>query len=174
MYTSPGHTYAQVGVRHPAHMYVRGRIYFSCTLAVCTCTRYRQDCVTCYVRASTTTHALPYSATVHRCSLQTDRSTSMYVDVRDQTDNPTYGLTGWVPAVKEVRRHFLACEDMAGGSQLCGGESYFLRVIWTQFLACEDVACGSQQSQGKHFFMKYGGPSGGPRCQVDESLFCAE
>src|SRR4051812_47094735 len=28
MYTSPGRTYAQVGVRDPARMYVRGRIYF--------------------------------------------------------------------------------------------------------------------------------------------------
>ena len=31
----------------------------------------------------------------------------------------------------------------------------------THFLACEDVAGGSQQSGGKHFFTKYGGPSGG-------------
>ena len=28
MYTSPGHTYARVGVRDPARIYVRGRIYF--------------------------------------------------------------------------------------------------------------------------------------------------
>ena len=28
MYTSPGHTYARVGVQDPAHMYVCGRIYF--------------------------------------------------------------------------------------------------------------------------------------------------
>ena len=34
-------------------------------------------------------------------------------------------------------------------------------VIWTHFLACEDVAGGSQQSAGKRFFTKYGGPSGG-------------
>ena len=88
--------------------------------------------------------------------------------------------------MREVRRHFLACEDIAGGSQLSGGESYFLPVIWTHFLACEDVAGGSQQSGGQigffartHFlacedvaggsqqsggnvfFVKYGGPSGG-------------
>ena len=54
----------------------------------------------------------------------------MYVHVRDQNDNATYASTGWVPTV----RHFLACEDIAGGSQ---------------------------QSGGKHFFAKYGGPSGG-------------
>ena len=29
------------------------------------------------------------------------------------------------------------------------------------FLACEDVAGGSQQLGGKGFFAKYGGPSGG-------------
>ena len=28
MYTSPGRTYARVGVRDPARMYIRGRIYF--------------------------------------------------------------------------------------------------------------------------------------------------
>ena len=28
MYTSPGRTYARVGVRDPARMYVHGRIYF--------------------------------------------------------------------------------------------------------------------------------------------------
>src|SRR4051812_48636111 len=28
MYMSPGHTYPRVGVRDPARMYVRGRIYF--------------------------------------------------------------------------------------------------------------------------------------------------
>ena len=54
----------------------------------------------------------------------------MYVHVRDQNDNATYASTRWVPTV----RHFLACEDVAGGSQQLGG---------------------------KHFFVKYGGPSGG-------------
>ena len=80
----------------------------------------------------------------------------MYVHVRDQNDNATYASTRWVPTV----RHFLACEDVAGGSQQSGGESFcfFAR---THFLACEGVAGGSQQSGGKHFFRKYGGPSGG-------------
>ena len=48
--------------------------------------------------------------------------------------------------------HFLACEDVAGGSQQSGGRIIFLPVIWTHFLACEDVAGRSQQSGGKHFF----------------------
>ena len=90
---------------------------------------------TCYVRAST--------------------STSMYVHVRDQNDNATYASTRWVPTV----RHFLACEDVAGGSQQSGGESFFF--ARTHFLACEDVAGGSQQSGGNVFFTKYSGPSGG-------------
>ena len=54
----------------------------------------------------------------------------MYVHVRDQNDNATYASTRWVLTV----RHFLACEDVAGGSQ---------------------------QSGGNVFFTKYGGPSGG-------------
>ena len=54
----------------------------------------------------------------------------MYVHVRDQNDNATYTSTRWVPTV----RHFLACEDVAGGSQ---------------------------QSGGNVFFTKYSGPSGG-------------
>src|SRR3954466_8188442 len=45
----------------------------------------------------------------------------MYVHVRDQNDNATYASTRWVPTV----RHFLACEDVAGGSQQSGGESFF-------------------------------------------------
>ena len=41
----------------------------------------------------------------------------MYIHVRDQNDNATYASTRWVPTV----RHFLACEDVAGGSQQSGG-----------------------------------------------------
>ena len=44
----------------------------------------------------------------------------MYVHVRDQNDNATYASTRWVPTV----RHFLACEDVAGGSQQSGGELF--------------------------------------------------
>ena len=45
----------------------------------------------------------------------------------------------WVPAVRGANRFFARAH----------------------FLACEDVAGGSQQSGGKRFFAKYGGPSGG-------------
>ena len=122
MYTSTGRTYARVGVRDPARMYVRGRIYFLAPWPM-----YVRVHATCapllrHVRASTTTRALPCTATVHRCSLHTDRSTSMYVHVRDQNDNATYTSTRWVPTV----RHFLACEDVAGGSQQSGGRIVFL------------------------------------------------
>ena len=104
----------------------------------------------------------------------------MYVHVHDQNDNATYASTRWVPTV----RHFLACEDVAGGSQQSGGRIIFFarthflacedvaggsqqsgrRIVFfarTHFLACEGVAGGSQQSGGKRFFAKYGGPSGG-------------
>ena len=82
----------------------------------------------------------------------------MYVHVRDQNDNATYASTRWVPTV----RHFLACEDVAGGSQQSGGNIFFvkycgpydgsrllgggiiiLRVIRSQFLAAAvDPAVG--------------------------------
>ena len=105
----------------------------------------------------------------------------MYVHVRDQNDNNTYASTRWVPTV----RHFLACEDIAGGSQQSGGRIVLFfcpdalpcvrRCSWwvpsvrgqtfffarTHFLACEDEAGGSQQTGGNVFFAKYGGPSGG-------------
>src|SRR3954471_22103416 len=94
MYTSPGHTYARVGVRDPACMYVRGRIFFLAHWLL-----YVRVHATCapllrHVRAST--------------------STSMYVHVRDQNDNATYASTRWVPTV----RHFLARKDVAWKSFL--------------------------------------------------------
>ena len=46
----------------------------------------------------------------------------MYVHVRDQNDNSTYASTWWVPTI----RHFLACEDVACGSQQSGG-TFFSR-----------------------------------------------
>ena len=58
-----------------------------------------------------------------------------------------------------ARTHFLACEGVAGGSQQSGGESFFF--ARTHFLACEDVSGGSQQSGGNVFFMKYSGLSDG-------------
>ena len=47
----------------------------------------------------------------------------MYVHVRDQNDNTTYASTRWVPTV----RHFLACEDVAGGSQKSGRNVFFAK-----------------------------------------------
>ena len=78
----------------------------------------------------------------------------MYVHIRDQNDNATYAFPRWVPTV----RHFLACEDVAGGSQQSGGRIVFF--ARTHFLACEDDAGGSQQSGGNVFSVKYSGPSG--------------
>ena len=102
MYTSPGRTYARVGVRDPARMYVRGRIFFLAHWLL-------------YVRVHATCAPLLGHVRASTC-------TSMYVHVRDQNDNATYTSTRWVLAV----RHFLACEDVAGGSQQSGGESFFL------------------------------------------------
>ena len=63
-----------------------------------------------------------------------------------------------------IRRHFLACEDIGGGSDLsagggavfaeyrgpsggsllAGGGIIILHIIRRQFLACEDIASGSE------------------------------
>ena len=64
-------------------------------------------------------------------------STNMYVHIHDQNDNATYASTRWVPTV----RHFLACEDVAGGSQQSGGN------VFSQNTVARPV---------------------GPRCQVEE------
>ena len=47
----------------------------------------------------------------------------MYVNVHDQNDNARYASTRWVPTIK----HFLACEDVAGGSQQSGGNIFFMK-----------------------------------------------
>ena len=92
-------------------MYVRGRIYFVAPWPM-------------YVRV----HATCVPLLRH---VRTSTSTSMYIHVRNQNDNATYASTRWVPTVR-------------------------------QFLACENVAGGSQQSEGRIvFFVKYGGLSGG-------------
>ena len=84
-------------------MYVRGRIFFLAHWLL-------------YVRVHAT--CAPLHPPVY-----------MYVHVCDQNDNATYASTRWVPTLRP-------------------------------FLACEDVAGGSQQSGGNVFFMKYRGPSG--------------
>ena len=50
-----------------------------------------------------------------------------------------------------------------GGEPFC----FFAR---THFLACEDVAGGSQQSGGNVFFMKYSGPSDGSQLSGGEII----
>ena len=136
-------------VRNPARMYTNVAVFSFLHPGRCTYVYMLRACLyynTCapllrHVRAST--------------------STSMYVHIRDQNDNATYASTRWVPTV----RHLLACEDVAGGSQQSGGESFFCpdalpcvrRCSWwipavrgenrlffarTHFLACEGVAGG--------------------------------
>src|SRR3954468_1030747 len=122
MYTSPGRTYARVGVRDPARMYTYVAVFSFLHHGRCT-----------YV------FMLPARLYYDTCA-PLHPPVYMYIHVRDQNDNATYTSTRWVPTV----RHFLAREDVAGGSQQSGGESFFR----THFLACEGVAGGSQQSGG--------------------------
>ena len=83
------------------YVHIRGRIFFLAPWPL-------------YVRV----HAMCAPLLRH---VRASTSTSMYVHVRDQNDNATYASTRWVPTV----RHFLACEDVAGGSQQSGGESFW-------------------------------------------------
>ena len=54
------------------------------------------------------------------------------------------------------------------------GSIYFLCVLRRHFLACEDIAGGSKLSVVVTFFSRNTESlSVGPRCQVEESLFCA-
>ena len=69
--------------------------------------------------------------------------------VGPQVSLPLY----WVPASRGVfiflcviRRHFLACKDIAGGSELSAAVTFYLRNTEALLVA--------------------------PRCQVEESLFC--
>ena len=106
-------------------------------------------------------------------------STNMYIHVRDQNDNATYASTRWVPTV----RQFLACKNVAGGSQQSEGRIVFFsdalpcvrRCSWwvpavrgaNHFFCPDTLPCLQRCSwwvpavSGKLFFVKYGGPSGG-------------
>ena len=60
-----------------------------------------------------------------------------------------------------------------GGSQLAGGVFIFLCVIRRHFLACKDIAGGSELSAAITFFSQNTKTLlVGPSSQVDESLFC--
>src|SRR3954466_14505722 len=95
MYTSPGRMYARVGVRDPARMYTYVAVFFFLHPGRCT-----------YV------YMLRERLYYHPCA-PLHQPVYIYIHVRDQNDNPTYASTRWVPTVT----NFLACEDVAGGSQ---------------------------------------------------------
>ena len=149
MYTSPGRTYARVGVRDPARMYTYVAVFSflhpgRCTYVYMLRARLYYD--TC----------APLHPPVY-----------MYVHVRDQNDNATYASTRWVPTV----RHFLACEDVAGGSQQSGGESFFLPGRTS--LHAKMSLVGPSSQGGNIFLRNTVARPVGPCCQVEESLFSA-
>ena len=106
MYTSPGRTYARVGSRDPARMYTYVAVFSFLHTGRCT-----------YVYVLRARLYYDTCAPLHR-------PVYMYVHVRDQNDNATYASTRWVPTI----RHFLACEDVAGGSQQSGGKRFFRKM----------------------------------------------
>ena len=124
MYTSPGRMYARVGVRDlPVCTYVAVFSFLHpgrCTYVYMLHARLYYDTYAPLLR-----------------HMRASTSTSMYVHVRDQNDNAMYASTRWVPTM----RHFLACEDVAGGSQQ-SGETFFLQNTVPRLV--------------------------GPRCQVEE------
>ena len=106
-YTSPRRTYARVGVRDPAHMYTYMAVFSFLHPGRCTylyMLRARLYYDTC----------APLHPPVY-----------MYVHVREQNENAMYALTRWVSTV----RHFLACEDVPGGSQQSVG-NVFREIRW--------------------------------------------
>ena len=118
-------------------MYVRGYIFFLVPWPL-------------YVRVHAT--CAPLLRHVHAAT-----SSGMNVHVRDQNDDATYASTRWVLTV----RHFLACEDVAGGSQQSGGESFFFARNMDALPCVRRCSWWVLAVRGKHFFAKYGGPSGG-------------
>ena len=91
-----------------------------------------------------------------RARLYYDTYAPLLRHVRDQNDNATYASTRWVLTV----RHFLACEDVAGGSQQSAR-----RII---FFCPDALPCVRRYSWwvraisgGNLFFAKYRGPFGG-------------
>ena len=86
MYTSPGRTYARVGVRDPARMYTY-MVVFS-FLHPGRCTYVYMLRARLYYDTCTPLHPLLY----------------MYVHVRDQNDKATYASTMWVPTVRHLFR----------------------------------------------------------------------
>ena len=151
MYTSPGRTYARVGVRDPARMYTYVAVFsFLCT----------GRCTYVYMLRARLYYDMCAPLLRH---VRASTSTSMYVHVHDQNDNAMYASTRWVPTV----RHFLACEDVAGGSQQSGGESFFLPGCTSLHAKVQLVGPSSQG--GNIFFLRntVARPVG-PRRQVEE------
>src|SRR3989337_82426 len=97
-------------------MYVRGRFFWHVTVR--TCTRFRRDCLNCYVGGSATTRAAACSATVHHCR-ETNRPVCTYTFVTRMTTLRTL-RPGGSRLSGRIRRPFLACEVIDGGSELSG------------------------------------------------------
>ena len=116
--------------------------FLSCTLAaVRTCK--------CYVCASTTT---VHASTTTRACLYIDQ----YVRTRSRPECQRYVRFDQVGPDCQALPCLRRCSWWVPA--ISGANHFFAR---THFLACEDVAGGSQQSGGNVFFTKYSGPSGG-------------
>ena len=117
MYTSPGHTYARVGVRDPARMYARGRIYFLAPWL--------------YVRVHATSTPLlrhvPFLTRPRFIAVACRQTDRMYVHVRDQNDNATYASTRWVPTVREDKVALPCVQRCSWWVPIVRGEMFFLR-----------------------------------------------
>ena len=113
MYMSPGRTYARVGIQDPA------RIFFLAHWPMYVCVH-----ATC---APLLRH-VPFLAQtwfIATACRQTDRPVCTYTFATRMTTLRTL-RPGGSRLSGRIRRHFLACEDVAGGSQLSGGKLFFV------------------------------------------------
>ena len=166
MYTSPGHTYARVGVRDPARMYVRGRIYFLAPWPP-------------YVRVHATCAPLHRPVCTHTFATRMTTLRTLRPGGSRLSGTPCLRrCSWWVPAVRGANCFVFFCPDALPCVRRCscwvpavrGRIVFFAR---THFLACEGVAGGSQQSGGNVFLRNTVTRTVGPCCQVEESLFSA-
>ena len=143
MYTSPGSTYARVGIRDPARMYVSGRIYFLAPWPL-----YVHVHATCvpllrHVRSSTTTRTRLYIDQYVRTRSRPERQCYVRFDQVGpdcQAIPCVQRCSWWVRAVRGVNRFF--CPDALPCMRRC---SWWVPAV----------------REETFFFTKYGGSSGG-------------
>ena len=97
----------------------------------------------------------------HGSSLQRDRSSSMCVHVRYQTDNPIYGSIGWLLAVRDDKEELPCVRRYSWWVPAVRGIIIFFARNMDAVPCVRRCSWWVPAVRGKCFFVKYGGPSGG-------------